>query len=81
RVVALDDGGHLPRTGRFVLLDDEGAIAGGGIASPAGHEDRRRRLVRKADNLTEVESHVSRAERTRRNGHAGGVLWLTGLSG
>lgn len=81
RVVALDDGRRLPRTGRFVLLDDDGAIAGGGIASPAGHEDLRRRLVRKADNLTEVASHVSRPERARRNGHAGGVLWLTGLSG
>jgi bifunctional enzyme CysN/CysC len=81
RVVALDDGRRLPRTGRFVLLDDDGAIAGGGIASPAGHEDLRRRLVRKADNLTEVASHVSAPERARRNGHAGGVLWLTGLSG
>ncbi|MCV5870372.1 adenylyl-sulfate kinase, partial [Escherichia coli] len=30
---------------------------------------------------TQVESHVGTAERARRNGHAGGVLWLTGLSG
>ena len=81
RVVALDDGRRLARTGRFVLLDDDGAIAGGGIADLAGHEDLRHRMVRKAGNLTQVESRVTRTERTRRNGHAGGVLWLTGLSG
>lgn len=79
RVVALDDGRLLPRTGRFVLLDDDGAIAGGGIATLTGHEDLRQR--RKAANLTQVESRVGQAERARRNGHAGGVLWLTGLSG
>ena len=81
RVVALDEGRRLPRTGRFVLLDDDGAIAGGGIADMAGHEDLRQRLVRKAANLTQVESRIGMAERARRNGHAGGVLWLTGLSG
>src|SRR5689334_24516900 len=32
-------------------------------------------------NTTAVEHLVSRAEREKRNGHRGAVLWLTGLSG
>lgn len=34
-----------------------------------------------ASNLTPVAHRVAAARRRRRNGHAGGVLWLTGLSG
>ena len=37
--------------------------------------------VRKSMNLTPVSHNVSYDERTKRNGHEGGVLWLTGLSG
>ena len=32
-------------------------------------------------NLTPASHNVSYEERTKRNGHEGGVLWLTGLSG
>ena len=32
-------------------------------------------------NLTQVSSKVSLAERNKRNGHRGQVIWLTGLSG
>ena len=32
-------------------------------------------------NLTQVSSKVSLAERNKRNGHFGQVIWLTGLSG
>ena len=35
----------------------------------------------KSDNITPVESRISAADRASRNGHKGGVLWLTGLSG
>jgi bifunctional enzyme CysN/CysC len=35
----------------------------------------------KSENITAVQSRVSPAERAGRNGHKGGVLWLTGLSG
>lgn len=35
----------------------------------------------KATNIFEVHSRIDRAERETRNGHKGGVLWLTGLSG
>lgn len=37
--------------------------------------------VRKSMNLSPVSHNVSYEERTKRNGHEGGVLWLTGLSG
>lgn len=35
----------------------------------------------KATNIFEVHSRIDRIERENRNGHKGGVLWLTGLSG
>jgi bifunctional enzyme CysN/CysC len=35
----------------------------------------------KARNIFEVHSRIDRDERETRNGHKGGVLWLTGLSG
>ncbi|MFX8929989.1 adenylyl-sulfate kinase, partial [Acinetobacter baumannii] len=31
--------------------------------------------------LTRVEAPVTAAERSQRNGHRGGVIWMTGLSG
>ncbi len=35
----------------------------------------------KSENLTIVEHRVATSSRAQRNGHAGGVLWFTGLSG
>ncbi len=35
----------------------------------------------KSKNLGSVERRVREADRTRRNGHHGGILWFTGLSG
>ena len=35
----------------------------------------------KSSNLGTVEHRVGEADRTRRNGHRGGILWFTGLSG
>ena len=34
-----------------------------------------------ADDITPVEHRISLAERERRSGHLGGVIWLTGISG
>ena len=62
-----------PSTGRGVLLAN-GRVAGGFIV------DRAVQLVQQR-NLTAVELSVSRAEREAANGHRGGVIWLTGLSG
>ncbi|MFQ5959156.1 MAG: adenylyl-sulfate kinase [Alphaproteobacteria bacterium] len=79
-MLALDEFGANPRTGRFVLVDGYD-IAGGGIINMEGYPDQRRLVLQKGTNLTEVEHHVSVAARSARNGHRGGVLWFTGLSG
>ncbi|HEY7609632.1 MAG TPA: adenylyl-sulfate kinase [Alphaproteobacteria bacterium] len=62
-----------PATGRGVLLAN-GRVAGGFIVDRAVQVAQQR-------NLTAVASSVTRAERERANGHRGGVIWLTGLSG
>jgi bifunctional enzyme CysN/CysC len=62
-----------PATGRGVLLAN-GRVAGGFIV------DRVVQLAQQR-NLTAVELSVPRAEREAANGHRGGVIWLTGLSG
>ncbi len=47
----------------------------------SGIERERSRSKRRATNVQRVEHEVSIEARTQRNGHAGGVVWLTGLSG
>jgi bifunctional enzyme CysN/CysC len=79
-MLALDTHASCPRTGRFVLVDGYD-IAGGGIVSMEGYADQRSLLTAKATNVVRVEHRVSDDERIRRNGHKGGVIWLTGLSG
>ena len=34
-----------------------------------------------ATNVTRVQHSITQADREKRNGHKGGVVWLTGLSG
>ncbi|HRE61413.1 MAG TPA: adenylyl-sulfate kinase [Micropepsaceae bacterium] len=80
RIIALDPYSDLPRTGRFVLVD-KFDIAGGGIISMEGYADQRSLITARSTNITRVEHAVSREERWRRNGHKGGVIWMTGLSG
>jgi bifunctional enzyme CysN/CysC len=80
RLLALDDYAANPRTGRFVLVDGFEA-AGGGAVSMQGYADQRHLATRRATNLTRVEHAVAGEARALRNGHKGGVLWLTGLSG
>jgi bifunctional enzyme CysN/CysC len=46
-----------------------------------GHEEREELMNPKATNIFEVLSRIERSKREDRNGHKGGVLWLTGLSG
>ncbi|WP_439814263.1 adenylyl-sulfate kinase [Zavarzinia sp. CC-PAN008] len=80
KLVAIDPHDRSPATGRFVVVD-KGAIAGGGLISMDGYADQRQLVTRNATNITPVETVVTTAIRERRNGHRGGVLWLTGLSG
>ncbi|WP_368413293.1 adenylyl-sulfate kinase [Dongia sp.] len=79
-LLALDGVENNPKTGRFVLSDRRNIIAGGTIALE-GYPDQRRMVTVRSSNITEVAHGVTAAQRTLRNGHPGGVLWLTGLSG
>lgn len=80
RMLALDEFIDNPRTGRFVIVDDYD-IAGGGIISMEGYANQRDVTTPKSTNIYKIDTTVTRDLRERRNGHKGGVLWLTGLSG
>ena len=80
RVMALDEFANSPLTGRFVLVDGYD-IAGGGIVSMEGYADQRQLITVRSSNISRVEHAISTDARGRRNGHQGGVIWLTGLSG
>ncbi|CDK97686.1 Adenylylsulphate kinase [Magnetospirillum gryphiswaldense MSR-1 v2] len=68
--MAFDTFGDNARLGRFVLVHGYD-IVGGGIVGAA--MDNR--------NIFHVDHQVTSESRARANGHKGGVLWLTGLSG
>ncbi len=78
--MALDPFSANRATGRFDLLEEDD-LAGGGIISMHGYVDQRHALVVKSTNITSVDHRVSEASRWLVNGHRGGILWLTGLSG
>jgi bifunctional enzyme CysN/CysC len=80
RMLAIDEFVDVPSSGRFVLLDGY-TIAGGGIISMEGYADQRQLTTVRSSNIQRVEHAVSTDARAKRNGHMGGVLWLTGLSG
>lgn len=80
QMLALDEFRHNQKTGRFVLVDGFD-IAGGGIISMEGYADQRNLITVRATNVTKVEAAIGAEERHKRNGHKGGVLWFTGLSG
>lgn len=80
QMLALDEFRHNQKTGRFVLVDGFD-IAGGGIISMEGYADQRSLITVRATNVTKVEAAIGPEERHKRNGHKGGVLWFTGLSG
>jgi bifunctional enzyme CysN/CysC len=78
---SLDEACNIPAMGRFVMLDGYDMV-GGGIVSLKGIEDIRPDIREVAsNNITHVESAISFHQRALQNGHMGGVLWFTGLSG
>ena len=79
-MLALDEFTANPRTGHFVLAD-ENEIVGGGLISMEGYPDQRALITGRSSNVSVIDHGVSCAARARRNRHAGGVIWLTGLSG
>lgn len=80
RLLALDEAQAILPTGRFVLVQDHLVVAAG-LVSMEGYPDQRRQVTVKSTDITAVGHAVDREARARRNGHKGGVLWLTGLSG
>jgi len=79
-MLALDDVVVNPHTGRFVLSDGGNIVAGGAVHMK-DYPDQRALLTRRSSNLTAVAHRITAEVRATRNGHTGGVLWLTGLSG
>ncbi|MGD1875926.1 MAG: adenylyl-sulfate kinase [Kiloniellaceae bacterium] len=80
QVLGLDDYGDLPKTGRFVLIEDYDTV-GGGVISMEGLPDQRQAVEVKSTNVISVD-HLKKTDTlAARNGHRGGVLWFTGLSG
>lgn len=72
--IAFDHAGELPITGRAGLARG-GRIVGGCIVLGAAAN------VTVTGPVTAVNSSVNREAFEARNGHRGGVVWLTGLSG
>lgn len=81
-MVAVDDFNDNPRLGRFVIVQDYD-VAGGGIISTEGFSDQRSSKTTqiKSKNIFDVDFGVTQQQRALMNGHFGGVLWFTGLSG
>lgn len=77
--LAADNYSLIPETGRFVIVDGK-EVAGGGIISGGILADRTQ-SAQKSENITWSPSKITLAQRAIRNGHTGGVVWLTGLSG
>ncbi|MBF0168881.1 MAG: adenylyl-sulfate kinase [Alphaproteobacteria bacterium] len=78
--LALDEFSENSRLGRFVLVDGFD-IVGGGIVVGADAELSRLAQSVKSRNLFPVGHRASLEARWLLNGHKGGVIWLTGLSG
>ncbi len=79
-MLALDEATQNPKTGRFVLTDGANILAGGAI-SMRDYPDQRQLVTVKSTNITTVDHRIAADQRSARNGHKGGVLWFTGLSG
>jgi bifunctional enzyme CysN/CysC len=79
-MLALDEAEAIARTGRFVISDGHNIVAGG-LVDMKGYPDQRESMTVRSSNLMRVDHRVTADSRARRNGHKGGVLWFTGLSG
>jgi len=73
-LIAADDELEETSFGRFVLMHGTSVVAGGRVRKVVG----RPRSEGATDVIAQISS-VGAAERILRNGHAGGVFWLTGL--
>ncbi len=80
RPVAFDAHSEIVPTGRFVIVDGF-EVSGGGIVAPDNYPKRTSDGLHKSGNIYWSQGKVTAGQRALRNGHAGCVVWLTGLSG
>jgi bifunctional enzyme CysN/CysC len=80
RPIAFDVHAEITATGRFVIVDGF-EVAGGGIIALDSYPKRSSDSLHKSDHIYWSQGKVTPDQRTRRNGHPGCVVWLTGLSG
>jgi bifunctional enzyme CysN/CysC len=79
RPVAFDIHSEIVATGRFVIVDGF-EVSGGGIVAEDNYPRRTPDSLHKSHNIYWSHGKVTAAQRSARNGHAGCVVWLTGLS-
>ncbi len=79
RPVAFDIHSEIVATGRFVIVDGF-EVSGGGIVAEDNYPRRTADSLHKSHNIYWSQGKVTPAQRSLRNGHAGCVVWLTGLS-
>jgi bifunctional enzyme CysN/CysC len=79
RPVAFDIHSEIAATGRFVIVDGF-EVCGGGIVAEDDYPRRTPDSLQKSHNIYWSQGKVTAAQRNSRNGHAGCVVWLTGLS-
>jgi bifunctional enzyme CysN/CysC len=84
--IVVDDAGHGAHLGRGVLVGGYDIVGGALIETAFQPATETRRADRAPANpvpanVTPVRHAVSLEERAALNGHRGGILWLTGLSG
>jgi bifunctional enzyme CysN/CysC len=77
--VAFDAANEIAATGRFVIVDGID-VAGGGVIVQDNYPRRTADTLHKSHNIFWTSGRVTPAQRALRHGHAGRVVWLTGLS-
>jgi bifunctional enzyme CysN/CysC len=77
--VAFDAINEVAATGRFVIVD-EFDIACGGVIVSDNYPRRTADSLHKSHNIYWTSGRVTPGQRALRHGHAGRVVWLTGLS-
>jgi bifunctional enzyme CysN/CysC len=77
--VAFDAASEVAATGRFVIVDGFD-VAGGGVIVPDNYPRGTADSLHKSHNIFWTSGRVTPAQRRLRVGHAGRVVWLTGLS-
>jgi bifunctional enzyme CysN/CysC len=80
RPLVFDTYSENPALGRFVVMDG-GEVAGGGVVLEGNYPKRTAGTVHRAANVFWTPGKVTAAQRAVRIGHAGSIVWLTGLSG